>query len=399
VLLSFSDDDLPLYFAGHPDVATMSQQGPATPDHVIRTKSLPQIGRDVDAYQNAYRAYFAKHSPSSSQTLTMLDPAPRVILDAEWGLGIVGRTARETGIVKDIYRHTMEIILRAEALGGYRALPAQDLFDVEYWDLEQAKLRRGGAPPVFTGEIALVTGAASGIGRACATALMQRGAAVIGLDVNPGIVGQWDRPDFLGLQCDVTEPGQVEAALESGVKQYGGVDMVILNAGIFPPGRAIASMSLDTWRRAQDVNLDANLALLRELHPLLKQAPRSGRVVVVGSKNVPAPGPGVAAYSVSKAALVQLARVAALEWASDGIRVNVIHPNAVFDTGIWSEEVLQARAANYGLTVREYKSSNLLGVEITSKDVAEMVAEMCGPVFSKTTGAQVPLDGGNDRVI
>ena len=120
---------------------------------------------------------------------------------------------------------------------------------------------------------------------------------------------------------------------------------------------------------------------------------------MIGSKNVPAPGPGAAAYSASKAALNQLARVAALEWGTDRIRVNVIHPNAVFDTGIWTDEVLASRAQSYGLSVEEYKRNNVLRVEVTSRDVAELAAEMCGPLFAKTTGAQVPLDGGNDRVI
>jgi NAD(P)-dependent dehydrogenase (short-subunit alcohol dehydrogenase family) len=122
-------------------------------------------------------------------------------------------------------------------------------------------------------------------------------------------------------------------------------------------------------------------------------------VVIIGSKNVPAPGPGVAAYSASKAALQQLARVTALEWGVDKIRINTIHPNAVFDTGLWSEEVLAARARSYGVSVEEYKTKNVLGVEVRSHDVAELAAEMCGPVFAKTTGAQVPVDGGNDRVI
>jgi NAD(P)-dependent dehydrogenase (short-subunit alcohol dehydrogenase family) len=121
--------------------------------------------------------------------------------------------------------------------------------------------------------------------------------------------------------------------------------------------------------------------------------------VVIGSKNVPAPGPGAAAYSASKAGLTQLARVAALEWGTDRIRVNIVHPNAVFDTGVWTEEVLRNRAEAYGLTVEQYKTNNILRVEVTSRDVAEMVAEMCGPLFAKTTGAQVPIDGGNDRVI
>jgi NAD(P)-dependent dehydrogenase (short-subunit alcohol dehydrogenase family) len=119
----------------------------------------------------------------------------------------------------------------------------------------------------------------------------------------------------------------------------------------------------------------------------------------MSSRNVPAPGPGAVAYSASKAALTQLARVAALEWGKDGIRVNIVNPHAVFDTGIWTEEVLRARAEYYGLTVEQYRKKNVLRVEITSCDVGELVAEMCGPLFAKTTGAQVPIDGGSDRVI
>jgi NAD(P)-dependent dehydrogenase (short-subunit alcohol dehydrogenase family) len=139
--------------------------------------------------------------------------------------------------------------------------------------------------------------------------------------------------------------------------------------------------------------------LLRECYPLLKLAPRGGRVAVIGSKNVPAPGPGAAAYSASKAALTQVARVAALEWGADNIRINTLHPNAVFDTGIWNEDVLTARAQHYGLSVDEYKRNNVLKTEVTSRDVAELAAEICGPLFAKTTGAQVPVDGGNERVI
>jgi NAD(P)-dependent dehydrogenase (short-subunit alcohol dehydrogenase family) len=138
---------------------------------------------------------------------------------------------------------------------------------------------------------------------------------------------------------------------------------------------------------------------LRESFPFLKSAPNGGRVVIIGSKNVPAPGPGVAAYSVSKAALNQLARVAALEWGKEGIRVNSVHPNAVFDTGLWTDEILKARAAHYGLTVEQYKRNNILQTEISSGDVSEIVVELCSNLFSKTTGAQIPVDGGNERVI
>jgi NAD(P)-dependent dehydrogenase (short-subunit alcohol dehydrogenase family) len=175
--------------------------------------------------------------------------------------------------------------------------------------------------------------------------------------------------------------------------------MLVLNAGIFGQTTRIDSLSSAEWDKVTRVNLDANVTLLRAAYPLLKLAPRGGRVVVIGSKTVPAPGPGAAAYSASKAALTQLARVAALEWGADHIRVNVLHPNQVFDTGIWTEEVLNDRAAHYGLTVEQYKTNNVLKTEITSRDVGELAAELCGSLFAKTTGAQIPVDGGNDRVI
>jgi rhamnose utilization protein RhaD (predicted bifunctional aldolase and dehydrogenase)/NAD(P)-dependent dehydrogenase (short-subunit alcohol dehydrogenase family) len=387
-----------LAFARRADVAAVVQ-GPATPDHAIRTKRVPMVGRNVPAYADAYRAYFDAHAPGAKEKKTILDPAPRVVLDADLGMCTVGRTAKDAGIVRDLYAHTIEVIERSELLGSYRALPAKDIFDVEYWDLEQAKLRKGGKPPVFTGEIALVTGAASGIGKACVAALLARGAAVAGLDIDPAIETLHQRDDFLGVRADVTDPQAMQDALEAAVRAFGGLDILVLNAGVFPGGARIADIGLEQWRKVMEVNLDANLVLMRECHALLKLAPGGGRVVIIGSKNVPAPGPGAAAYSASKAALSQLARVAALEWGADGIRVNVLHPNQVFDTAIWTEEVLQARAAQYGMSVEAYKRNNVLQTQINSRDVAELAAEMCGAAFAKTTGAQVPVDGGNERVI
>jgi len=388
-----------LGFAQRADIERISQQGPATPDHVIRTKRLPLLGRDMATYVDDYRAYFREHSARTAEPLSSLDPAPRVVIDPALGVLSVGRNTKEASIVRDIYDHTIDVIARAETLGGYRALPAEDLFEVEYWDLEQAKLRRGGKPPVFGGEIALVTGVASGIGRACAESLLARGAAVVGLDIDADVETTFRRADYLGIRCDITHEEEILRALEEGTNAFGGLDMMILNAGMFPAGSRIESLDTASWDEVMRVNLDANLALMREGYPLLRRAPRGGRVVVIGSKNVPAPGPGAAAYSASKAALTQLARIAALEWGAHGIRVNVLHPDAVFDTGIWTEEVLAARASHYGMTVDEYKRKNVLKTEVTSRDVGELAAELCGPLFAKTTGAQIPVDGGNDRVI
>ncbi len=398
MIVSAHDDPESLYFIQQPDLEGRTQ-GPLTPDHVLFTKRLPMIGRDIQKYSAAYQQYFEENKSRSDQPLTMLDPAPRVILDPEIGLLTVGKTAKQAQIVEDIYRHTMDAVLRSTALGGFEALPAGDIFDVEYWDLEQAKQKRQGKAPIFTGEIGLVTGAASGIGKACVDALLARGAVVVGLDINPAISAMYQRPDFLGVRCDVTSESELTDALEAAVRKFGGLDMLVLNAGIFPPGTPIAALKLADWQKVMRVNLDANLALMSLAHPFLQAAPNGGRVAIVGSKNVPAPGPGAAAYSASKAGLNQLGRVAALEWGGDGIRVNIVHPNAVFDTGLWTEEVLANRARHYGMTVEQYKKNNVLKVEVTSRDVAELVAEMCGPLFSKTTGAQVPIDGGNDRVI
>jgi rhamnose utilization protein RhaD (predicted bifunctional aldolase and dehydrogenase)/NAD(P)-dependent dehydrogenase (short-subunit alcohol dehydrogenase family) len=388
-----------LAFARSPKIHEISQQGPATPDHILRTKRLPLLGRDVATYAQGYRDYFGRHAAKAREAKAMLDPSPRVILDPELGMSTVGRSAKEAGIARDLYSHTIDVIARAEALGGYRVLSEEELFEFEYWDLEQAKLRRAGKPPVFAGEVACVTGAASGIGKACVEALLKRGAAVVGLDLDPAIEKIAARPDYLGLACDVTSESAIDDALETAVRAYGGLDILVLNAGLFPAGTPIESLDSAEWRRVFAVNLDANLTLMRECHPLLKLAPNGGRVVVIGSKNVAAPGPGAAAYSASKAALTQLARVAALEWGADGIRVNTLHPNAVFDTGIWTEEVLQARAASYGVSVEEYKRNNVLKTEVRSAEVGELAAELCGPVFAKTTGAQIPVDGGNERVI
>lgn len=286
------------------------------------------------------------------------------------------------------YRSLSEVIARATALEKYQpasvAVPNDVVSD-----------RQG----MFAGEVGLVTGAASGIGKACVEALLARGAAVIGLDVSPRITEVSNRPGYLGLVCDVTDEAAIAQAFEAAVKAFGGLDMLVLNAGVFPPGTRIEVLELAAWQKVMRVNLDANLSILREAYTLLKRAPRGGRVLVNASKNVLAPGAGAAAYSVSKAGLTQLARVAALEWGKDKIRVNMIHPDAVFDTGIWTEEVIGARAAHYGMTVQQYKTRNVLGVELNSHYVAELVAEMLGPLFEKITGAQVAVDGGSDRVI
>ena len=399
VLLNLTRSISGINFSNRDDVEKIATRGPLTPDHVIRTKRIPMIGRDVEKYAKEYISYFKTHEPKAKERKKMLDPAPRVVLDKEFGLCAVGKSMSEVRVIADLYEHTMESILRAEKLGGFKALPDSDIFNLEYWDLEQAKLSKNVNSLEFQGEVVLITGAASGIGKSCVESFLNRGSAVIGVDIDSSIETNCKHNNYLGLACDITDEKAIEEALEKGVCYFGGLDMIVLNAGIFPEGKKVSQISLKEWDKVFSVNLNANLNLLREVYPLLKVAPNKGRAVIIGSKNVAAPGPGAAAYSASKAALNQLMRVLSMEWGSDGIRLNTLHPNAVFDTGIWTDEVLKSRAKQYGLTIESYKTNNILGVEVNSMDVSELAAEMCGSLFSKTTAAQIPLDGGNERVI
>ncbi|MEO8198163.1 MAG: SDR family oxidoreductase [Thermoanaerobaculia bacterium] len=376
-------------------------RGPLTPDHALRTKPWPLCLTDpkgsapaVARYGHEYAAYFEQHA--AGRPLERLDLAPRVALLPGGGLIGFGDTAQAADAALAISRHTLAAARAAQALGGYRPLPASELFEVEYWDLEQAKLKTAAPPLPLGGRVAFVSGAASGIGRACLEALRRRGAAVTGLDRRPlGL----DGPDLLALVGDATDEATLRAALERTVESFGGLDALVLNLGFFAAGEEIQELPDELWRRAFEVNVEANFRLLRAAAPLLALAPFGGSIVVIGSRNVLAPGPGAAAYSASKAALVQLARVAALELAPRGVRVNILHPDAVFDTDLWTSEMLEKRAARYGLSVEQYKRRNLLGCEITARDVGELAAALATDLFAKTTGAQIPIDGGSDRVI
>ena len=399
VILKSSSSEKLIRFSKRDDLKKISQQGPATPDHVIRTKQLPMLGTDVKNYISSYKKYFKDNASKSKEEKSILDQAPRMLLDSELGFISIGKTAKDCNIIEDIYQHTVDVILRAEALGGYQALPDNDIFEMEYWVLEQAKLKNSGNAPEFAGEIALVTGGASGIGKACVEALLKKGAAVVAVDINPEITTMISSANYLGLVCDVANESEVINSITQTIQHFGGLDMLILNAGMFPLSCSISELSTDDWRKVMQVNLDTNLIYMRESFNALQHSPNGGRVVMIGSKNVLAPGPGAVAYSTSKAALSQFARVAALEWGADNIRVNTLHPDAIFDTAIWTDEVLAARAKNYGLSIDEYKRKNILKTELKSSDVADLAAAMCGKLFSKTTGAQLPVDGGNDRVI
>ena len=388
-------------FASRDDVARIATRGPLTPDHTIRTKRIPAvIGKDpsksLNKFATDYTKYFEKHNKGE----TMLTPDPRWTVWQDKGVISFGATEKEAGVLTEIVTYTWQTIQRVESAfeGGWKALPAGKLFEIEYWELEQAKLKKSEATPVHQGKVAVVTGSAAGIGFACAESLAEQGAKVIGIDLSPEIEEQMAKIGGIGVIANLTDDKKVSAAIDNVVRQFGGIDILVSNAGIFTAGAYLECLESSNWEKSIAVNLTSHQVLLKYTIPYLKNG-IDGAIVLVGSRNVNAPGAGAASYSCAKAGLTQLCRVASLELAPFGVRCNIIHPDAVFDTKLWTPENLERSAERYNMTVEEYKTRNLMKTEIKSKDVGNMVAAMASPLFGKTTGAQVPIDGGNDRVI
>jgi len=379
--------------------SSISQRGPLTPDHVIRTKRVPAIlnknyKKELKNYTKEYKKYFKTNATNE----TMLNPAPNFAILKNRGSLSFGSSAKEANIIKDINNHTFEAILKAQLLGGYKALSAKDIFDVEYWELEQAKLKKSSAKPQFAGKIAVVTGAASGIGRTVAKELNAQGCAVVALDINKKVTTIFNNTDIIGFKANLTKSKDIKNAVEFTVKKFGGIDIVVSNAGIFTPSQNLENPIQENWQKSMDINLTSHQKLLKETIPYLKLG-IDPTIIMIASKNFSAPDKGVAAYSVTKAEQTQLSRVAALELGKYGIRVNTIHPHLVFDTAIWSDEILKNRAKAYNMTVQEYKTNNILKTQIDSTNVADLLCAMAGKPFAKTTGSQIALDGGSDRII
>ncbi len=387
-------------FASLDNAGELATRGPLTPDHTIHAKAFAAVFSDdllagLASFEQRYRAYFAANASAEHQCL---DCMPRYGVWASKAMLYFAGNIKRLNVVADITQHTIAAIQNAEAISQWQALPERDLFEVEYWELEQAKLKLAGKRAAFEGKVVVVSGAASGIGRACVEEFVAQGACVVALDIAENFATRSNSPAILPVHCDVTDPESLQHAIQLGVARYGGVDVLVNNAGIFPSPDKIEQLSDEIWQRSLAVNLSAAMALTRTCIPYLKHG-FDPAVVFIASKNVPAPGPGAAAYSVAKAGLTQLMRVAALELAESGIRVNALHPNAVYDTALWTEELLAQRAAHYGLSVEQYKANNLLRTEVRSKDVARAALRLCSEDFSRTTGAQIPVDGGNERVI
>jgi rhamnulose-1-phosphate aldolase/alcohol dehydrogenase len=422
MVLEYRTSDVLLEALARPDAADLAAAGPLTPDHVIRTKgpalflggSLPtddaplreRLAAEVGAYRERYDRYVEANRSRARTAITKLDALPRVVLVPGVGVFTAGRTKADARIAADIAEHTVPAKADANTIGHYLALADPDLFDMEYWSLEQAKLGKT-KDAALAGQVALVTGAAGAIGFGIAKQLVAAGAHVLVADVDPerirAAVDELDpkrRGVAAGLAMDVTDEAAVASGFAEACRLYGGVDVVVLNAGVAHVS-AIEKLEPEAFRRVLDVNLTGSFLVLREAARLFRRQGTAGNVIVNSSKNVFAPGAEFGAYSASKAGAHQLGKVAALELAAAGVRVNMINADAVFGdakrpSGLW-QEVGPSRAKSRGLDPREledfYRQRNLLKAKVTAEHVGNAVVFFASNL-TPTTGATLPVDGG-----
>ncbi|HEX8254271.1 MAG TPA: SDR family oxidoreductase, partial [Thermoanaerobaculia bacterium] len=408
-ILEFDDSPETLAFLARNDVHEVTQIGAATPDHLLYTKRFPLMvdeGENIAAALKQYVARYERWYAQHPREFAMLDPNPRIVLMPGVGMWTAGKDARAARIVRDIYRHTMRIIEDAEAAGGYETLDDHDAFHAEYWPLELYKLTLLPKEKELASRIAFVTGAASGIGRAVAERFAEEGAHVVVTDVDlalaeevaQSIVAKHGLRRAIALPLDVTDEAAVDGAFETTVREYGGLDVVVSNAGISSFG-SLDTLASGDWDRAFAVNSRGHFLVARAAMRVMKTQALGGSIVFNASKNVTAPGKEFGAYSVSKAAQAQLCKIVALEGGEFGIRANMLNPDAIFGgSRFWSDEMRSMRAQAYGVDTEKlpdfYRNRTLLKVEVTADDVAEAALFLASARSAKTTGTMLPVDGG-----
>jgi rhamnose utilization protein RhaD (predicted bifunctional aldolase and dehydrogenase)/NAD(P)-dependent dehydrogenase (short-subunit alcohol dehydrogenase family) len=406
-VLDFRSSRAVLDYVNGAELRRYGQAGVATPDHTIRTKNYPLIVRTpeprkldvfktavrdaVDNFAAEYHAYFARHNGRQETPKLELDPMPRVVLVPGLGLFGLGRSARDAGIAADIALSTIETVTDAEAVGRFESMSEAELFDIEYWSLEQAKLGQAAEKPL-AGQIAVVTGGAGTIGFATARAMSGAGAEVVVLDIHGApAAAQRLGGTAVGIECDVTDPTSVRRAFDRIAEHFGGVDIVVSNSGAAWQGR-IGEVEDQVLRQSFELNFFAHQTVAQNAVRIMLAQGTGGCLLFNVSRQAVAQGPYAGPYGLPKAATLFLMKQYALEYATHGIRANAVNADGI-RSGIMTPEYIKSRAAAYGLTEAQYMSRNLLGREVTADDVAQAFLGLA--LARSTTGSFATVDGGN----
>ncbi|MEO6062133.1 MAG: bifunctional aldolase/short-chain dehydrogenase [Thermoflexales bacterium] len=419
-ILSWDDAPETLDFVSRARAPELSQLGAACPDHLVHVKRQPlfvdwapgqgaaalreKLSEGVADFVTRYTAYFEQHKGPGDE---LRDPSPRVILVPGLGMINTGKDATEADVSRQLYHRAINVIGASEAVGGFESLSPAEAYGIEYWPLELYKLKLRPPDRDLAGKVALITGAASGIGLATAERFIAEGAHVAIADINiegaqkaaADLSAKYGFRRALAVTCDVTREEQVAGAFAAATLAYGGIDIIVNNAGI-AGGKLIEDTSLADWQRNIDILATGYFLVAREGFRLLKRQARGGALVFVCSKNSIGAGKGASAYSAAKAAELHLARCLAEEGGEFGIRVNSVLPDGVIQgSSIWNSEWREARARNYGVKPEEieelYRKRNTLKVNVTPADIAEAILWLAGPRSAKTTGGVITVDGGN----
>jgi rhamnose utilization protein RhaD (predicted bifunctional aldolase and dehydrogenase)/NAD(P)-dependent dehydrogenase (short-subunit alcohol dehydrogenase family) len=408
-ILDFRTGPAILAYVNGAELARYGRAGVVTPDHTIRIKNYPLIvpppAKDglaawkeavrgaVAAFVAEYRAYFARHNARQATPKRELDPMPRVVLVPGLGLFGLGRSARDARIAADLAEATVETVTGAEAVGRFESLSEADLFAIEYWSLEQAKLGRGEDPPLL-GQIAVITGGAGTIGLATARAMSRAGAAVALLDRDREALEAAAAKlggAVLALPCDVTDRAAVARAFARIAAQWGGVDIVVSNAGAAFQGR-IGEVAEDDLRQSFEINFFAHQHVASAAVRIMLAQGTGGCLLFNVSKQAVNPGRDFGPYGLPKAATLLLVRQYALDYGADGIRANAVNADRI-RSGLLTPQMIAARAKARGLDEEQYLRGNLLRREVSAEDVAQ--AFLFQALAHKTTAGVITVDGGN----
>lgn len=394
-------------FVNAENLASLVRRGNATPEHVLHIKRFglalpaPQAGRldewadavraAIAAYQDEYRAYFERNNARVGGIKKMLDPMPRAFYVPGVGIFAAGPTRKQSVVAADVIEATIDVITKAEGIDSFEALSEADLFDIEYWSLEQAKLAKQTEKPL-TRQVAIVTGGAGGLGLAIAEALKAEGAELALFDVSDeALTREAKRLGALPVLCDVTDPAAVDAAVARVAAHFGGVDILISNAGAAFQGRLI-DVDEATFRRAFDLNFWGHHYIARAAVRVMETQGTGGALVFNVSKQAVNPGPDFGPYGTSKAALMALMRQYAVEHGASGITSNAVNPDRI-RTGLMTDTMVAERSRARGVTPEVYMRGNLLAREVTGDDVAAAFVHLAKARTS--TGAVITVDGGN----